>query len=139
MNDPTSPVMMVRGIRGATTVDENSREAILEAAAELLNEVVRLNAIEHDHVASIMFTATQDLNAEFPAVAARQQGWTDVALECMPEMNVPGSLQRCLRILMHVNTTRAPRDLVHVYLRGARALRPDLVASAEAADGGNAS
>lgn len=125
--------MMVRGIRGATTVAENSREAILEAAGELLNEVVRLNTIEHDHVASIMFTATQDLNAEFPAVAARQLGWTDVALECMPEMNVPGSLQRCLRILMHVNTTRGPRELVHVYLRGARALRPDLVAPSEPA------
>ncbi len=132
MTDPTSTVMMVRGIRGATTVAENSREAILEAAAELLNEVVRLNAIEHDHVASIMFTATQDLNAEFPAVAARQLGWTDVALECMPEMNVPGSLQRCLRILMHVNTTRGPRELAHVYLRGARALRPDLAAPPEA-------
>jgi chorismate mutase len=126
--------MMLRGIRGATTVEENSREAILEASAELLSELVRLNEIQHDHVASIIFTATQDLNAEFPAVAARQQGWTDIALECMPEMSVPGSLQRCLRILMHVNTTRAPRELVHVYLRGARALRPDLVAQS-AGDG----
>jgi chorismate mutase len=129
--------MMVRGIRGATTVTENARDAILDAAAELLNEIVRLNEIEHDHVASIIFTSTADLNAEFPAVAARQLGWTDVALECMPELNVPGSLQRCLRILMHVNTTRSPRDLVHVYLRGARALRPDLVAQA-AGDGGGA-
>jgi chorismate mutase len=137
VTDPTSAVMMVRGIRGATTVTENSRDAILEAASELLGEVVRLNAIEHDHVASIVFTATQDLNAEFPAVAARQLGWTDIALECMPEMNVPGSLQRCLRILMHVNTTRPPRELVHVYLRGARALRPDLVAHHEAGDAAN--
>lgn len=120
-------MMMVRGIRGATTVPENGREAILEAASELLGELVRLNEIEHDHVASIIFTATPDLNAEFPAVAARQLGWTDIALECMPEMNVPGSLPRCLRILMHVNTSRSPRELVHVYLRGARALRPDLV------------
>ncbi|MSP22043.1 MAG: chorismate mutase [Dehalococcoidia bacterium] len=126
--------MMVRGIRGATTVTENTREAVLDAASELLAEIVRLNAIEHDHVASIIFTATADLNAEFPAVAARQLGWTDIALECMPEMNVPGSLQRCLRILMHINTTRSPRELVHVYLRGARALRPDLVAQASGAD-----
>jgi len=130
--------MMVRGIRGATTVAENSREAILDAAAELLEEIVRLNQIEHDHVASIIFTATADLNAEFPAVAARQLGWTDIALECMPEMNVPGSLQRCLRILMHVNTSRSPRELMHVYLRGARALRPDLVAPAAGDGGANA-
>lgn len=135
MTDQTTTAMMVRGIRGATTVEENSREAILEAAGELLSEIVRLNELDHDHVASIVFTATQDLNAEFPAVAARQLGWTDVALECMAEMYVPGSLQRCVRILMHVNTTRTPRELVHVYLRGARALRPDLVAPAEAGDG----
>lgn len=134
VTDSTSAVMMVRGIRGATTVTENTREAVLDAASELLAEIVRLNAIEHDHVASIIFTATADLNAEFPAVAARQLGWTDIALECMPEMNVPGSLQRCLRILMHINTTRSPRELVHVYLRGARALRPDLVAQASGAD-----
>ncbi len=131
----SNPVLMVRGIRGATTVAENTREAILEAAAELLSEVVRLNGIEHDHVASIVFTATQDLNAAFPAVAARDLGWTDVALECLPEMNVPGSLQRCLRILMHVNTTKSPRELVHVYLRDARALRPDLVAQTATSDG----
>lgn len=132
-------MMMVRGVRGATTVTENTREAILEAAGELLNEVVRLNAIEHDHVASIVFTATQDLNAAFPAVAARELGWTDVALECLPEMNVPGSLQRCLRILMHVNTTKSPRDLVHVYLRDARALRPDLAAQAVVQTAGDGS
>ncbi len=139
MTDQTTMAMMVRGIRGATTVEDNSREAILEAAGELLSEIVRLNDLDHDHVASIVFTATQDLNAEFPAVAARQLGWTDVALECMAEMYVPGSLQRCVRILMHVNTTRPAGELVHVYLRGARALRPDLVAPAEAGDGPGAS
>jgi chorismate mutase len=121
--------MLVRGVRGATTVDDNTRDAILEAADELLAEIVRLNAIEHEFVASIIFTVTPDLNAEFPAVAARQAGWTDVALECLHEMYVPGSLQRCLRILMHVNTTRSAAELTHVYLRGARALRPDLVAA----------
>ncbi len=118
--------MLVRGIRGATTVPENTRESILSAADELLREMVRLNDVDQDHVASIIFTTTSDLNAEFPAVAARQAGWNDVALECLHEMNVPGSLQRCLRVLMHVNTDRAANELAHVYLRGARALRPDL-------------
>ncbi len=119
--------MLVRGIRGATTVAANTRDAILEAAMELLQEMVRLNEVEPEQVASIIFTTTQDLNAEFPAVAARQAGWTNVALECLHEMNVPGSLPRCLRILIHVNTDRSQQELTHVYLRDARALRPDLV------------
>lgn len=120
--------MLVRGFRGATTVDANSREAILEATAELLEEIVHANAIERDHVASIIFTTTPDLNAEFPAVAARNAGWTDIALMCGHEMNVPGSLPRCIRILMHVNTELAANQVKHVYLREARALRPDLAA-----------
>lgn len=119
---------MVRGIRGATTVEANDREQILDAARELLDALVEANAVEHDHVASIIFTTTPDLNAEFPAVAARQAGWTDVALMCGHEMSVPGSLPRCLRILMHVNTDRSLKELQHIYLRGARALRPDLAA-----------
>ncbi len=120
--------MLVRGFRGATTVDANSREAILEATAELLEEIVHANDIERDHVASIIFTTTPDLNAEFPAVAARNAGWTDIALMCGHEMNVPGSLPRCIRILMHVNTELAANQVKHVYLREARALRPDLAA-----------
>src|SRR5262249_9235480 len=120
--------MLVRGFRGATTVDANTREAILEATAELLEELVRANDIQHDHVASIIFTTTPDLNAEFPAVAARNAGWTDIALMCGHEMSVPGSLQRCLRILMHVNTELALDQVKHIYLREARALRPDLAA-----------
>ena len=118
--------MLVRGIRGATTVSTNSRDEILVAARELLDEIVSANAIEHEHVASIIFTTTPDLTAEFPAVAARQAGWTDVALECLHEMNVPGSLPKCLRILMHVNTERSAADIKHIYLRGAVVLRPDL-------------
>jgi chorismate mutase len=127
--------MMVRGIRGATTVDVNTREAITEAAAELLEAVVKANHVERDYVASILFTTTPDLNAEFPAVAARNAGWTDVALMCGHEMSVPGGLPRCLRLLMHVNTERGASEIQHVYLRGARVLRPDLAAndSAEAA------
>ena len=119
--------MLVRGIRGATTVESNTREEILAAAGELLQAIVQANDLPHEHVASIIFTTTPDLNAEFPAVAARELGWTDVALECMHEMNVPGSLPRCLRILMHVNTDRSPGEIRHIYLRGATVLRRDLV------------
>jgi chorismate mutase len=124
--------MLVRGIRGATTVETNTREDILDAARELLDAIVRANEIPHEHVASILFSTTVDLNAEFPAVAARELGWTDVALECVHEMNVPGSLPKCLRILMHVNTDKSPGEIQHIYLRGARVLRRDLVEKQEA-------
>jgi chorismate mutase len=115
----------MRGIRGATTVDTNTPEAILEGATELLAEIMSANHLETDDVASAFFTTTRDLNAEFPAVAANKMGWTDVALMCGHEMEVPGSLSMCLRVLLHVNTDRDPRELRHVYLRGAKALRPD--------------
>jgi len=131
--------MMVRGIRGATTVDSNSREEILDATKELLASIIEANEIDHDHVASIIFTTTVDLNAEFPAVAAREEGWTDVALQCMHDMNVPGSLARCVRILMHVNTERSNADLQHIYLRGARRLRTDLVERQQTTAGGSSS
>lgn len=114
-----------RGIRGATTVDRNTRESILEAACELLTEIVRANDVEADDVASVIFTTSPDLNAEFPALAARQMGWTDVALLCGHEMNVPGSLPMCLRILLHVNTEKRAKEIVHVYLKGAKVLRPE--------------
>jgi len=118
--------MRLRGIRGATTVDANTKEAILEAAIELLSAIIEANEIERDDVASAFFSTTPDLDAEFPAVAARQMGWSHVALMCAHEMDVPGSLPMCLRILLHVNTARKPGELQFVYLRGARALRPDL-------------
>ena len=117
--------MRCRGIRGATTVEANSPEAILEATTELLTELMRANDLQVEDVASGYFTTTRDLNAEFPAVAANRLGWTDVALLCGHEMAVPGSLAMCLRILLHVNTTKEARQLVHVYLRGATVLRPD--------------
>jgi chorismate mutase len=117
--------MRCRGIRGATTVDSNAREEILEAASELLSEIVRANDVAADDVASVIFTTTPDLNAEFPALAARQMGWNDVALLCGHEMNVPGSLPMCLRILLHVNTEKRAEEIVHVYLKGARVLRPE--------------
>jgi chorismate mutase len=117
----------VRGIRGATTVQENIPEAILEATTELLTELMRANNFQAGDVASAYFTTTRDLNAEFPAVAANRMGWIDTALLCGHEMDVPGSLPMCLRILLHVNTEKAPHELVHVYLRGAKVLRPDRV------------
>ena len=123
--------MLVRGIRGATTATTNSREAILDATSELLDCLVRANGVQRDDVASVIFSTTPDLNAEFPAVAARAAGWTDVALLCTHEMGVPGSLPRCVRILLHVNTERAAHELEHIYLRGARVLRPDLASAGE--------
>jgi len=119
--------MAVRGIRGAITVESNSRDAILDATRELLGELIRANDVHADDVASAWFTLTSDLNAEFPAVVARSDfGWTNVALECVQEMDVPGSLRMCLRILLHVNTERTQDQICHVYLRGASVLRPDL-------------
>ena len=118
-------VMRCQGIRGATTADANSREAILEVTTELLAELLRANDLQIQDIASAFFTTTRDLNAEFPAVAANNMGFRDVALMCGHEMDVPGSLAMCLRILLHVNTEKGPHQLVHVYLRGAKALRPD--------------
>jgi chorismate mutase len=117
--------MLCRGIRGATTVEANSREAILEATGELLAAMVTANDVKPEDVASAFFTTTPDLNAEFPALAARRLGWNDVPLLCGHEMAVPGSLPMCLRILLHVNTDKTADEIVHVYLRGARVLRPD--------------
>ena len=119
--------MPVRGIRGATTVEANTREAVLDAARELLGEIIRANEIKAEDVASAYFTTTTDLNAEFPAVVARADfGWTNIALMCGHEMDVPGSLRMCLRIMLHVNTKRPQNEVCHVYLRGAAVLRPDL-------------
>ncbi len=114
------------GIRGATTVEHNTREAIVTAARELLEALIARNGIVSAHVASALFTTTADLDAEFPAVAAREIGWDDVALMCGHEMRVPGSLERCLRVLVHLNTDREQSEMQHVYLRGAKALRPDV-------------
>ncbi len=118
--------MLVRGVRGATTVEANSVEAILEATRELLAAMLKANETDVEYVASAFFTTTVDLNAEFPAVAARDLGWTNVALMCGHEMNKPGGLPMCLRILLHVNTDKAARDIKHIYLRGARVLRPNI-------------
>ena len=117
---------MTRGIRGATTVEENSSEAILRGARELLALIIRANDVKPDDVASVIFSTTVDLDADFPALAARQFGWTNVALMCGHEMNVPGSLRKCIRVLIHWNTEKTADEIVHVYTRGARKLRPDI-------------
>jgi chorismate mutase len=114
-------------VRGAITVESNAREEILAATRYLLEEMTTANDIAMDDVASVIFTATADLDAVYPAVAARELGWTQIPLLCMQEMAVRGSLDRCVRILIHWNTSLAASDVQHTYLRGAQALRPDLV------------
>jgi chorismate mutase len=116
---------MCRGVRGATTVTENTTEAILTATRELLETIVRLNDMQPDDIASVYFTTTADLNSAYPALAARQMGWFHVPLLCGHEMDVPGGLPHCLRVLIHWNSNRRPQEIVHVYLREARSLRPD--------------
>jgi chorismate mutase len=114
-----------RGVRGATTCGENTREAILEATRELLGQIIALNYMRPDEVASIFFTTTADLNAEYPALAARQLGWLETALMCGQEMQVPGSLKMVIRVLVHWNTTKRLDEIQHVYIRDAVSLRPD--------------
>lgn len=121
-------MVMCRGVRGATVAEENTREAILDATRELLARLVAANDLQPDDVASIIFSVTPDLSAEFPAVAARQLGWNDVALLDTVELNVPGALARCIRVLIHWNTPRTAQEIVHIYLREAERLRPDRVA-----------
>ena len=113
----------VRGIRGATTADNNTEQAILDATRELLEGLVEANDIDQDDIAAVYFTTTRDLNAEFPAVAARQLGWTDVALLCSHEMDVPNALPSCIRVLLLVNTEKQANEMVNVYLRDAVNLR----------------
>ena len=111
------------GIRGATTTPENSRESILSATKELLQQIIKVNDIDKSQVAAAWFTTTMDLNAEYPALAARQIGWTEVALLCAHEMSVPNSLPQCIRVLVLVNTEKSANDLQYVYLKGAKSLR----------------
>ncbi|GAA0936446.1 chorismate mutase [Pseudonocardia zijingensis] len=116
----------MRAIRGAIQVGGDTREEILEGSAELVTAVLERNGLTADDIISILFTATPDLTAEFPAYAARLLGLTDVPLMCATEIAVPGAMPRTLRLLAHVDTPRARAELRHVYLRGAAALRTDL-------------
>ena len=113
----------VRGLRGATTADDNTKDAILEATGELLGQLIEANGIDAEDVAAAFFTTTQDLNAEFPAVAARKLGWEHVALLCGHEMNVPDAQPRCIRVLVVVNTDKRADELSNIYLKEAVNLR----------------
>lgn len=115
----------VRGIRGATTVETDDKEAIISATEELLEEICRQNEFAPEDVASAFFTLTCDLKATFPAEAARKRGWTMVPMLCATEIPVPGSMPKCIRVLIHLNTLKGPDEVHHVYLRRAVALRPD--------------
>lgn len=118
--------MLCRGVRGATTADSNTRDAILTATRQLLALIIRINGIEPEFVSSAVFSLTRDLDAEFPALAARQLGWLDVPLLCTYEVDVPGSLRRCVRVLIHWNTDKPQHEIRHVYVKEAERLRPDL-------------
>lgn len=118
--------MPTRAIRGATTVTENSKTAILEAASELLRAILVANALAPEHIVSILFTLTPDLDAAYPTKAARELGWTDIPLLDAQQPRVQGDLVRCIRVMIHCETERSMRDIKHVYLGEARRLRPDL-------------
>jgi chorismate mutase len=116
----------VHAVRGATQVDADDREQILEATAELVTEVMTRNTLTTDDVISVLFTATPDLSAEFPALAARKLGFHDVPLLCTSEIDVPHALPRVIRLMAHIETDRPRAEIQHVYLRGAVALRLDI-------------
>ncbi|MGI5131476.1 chorismate mutase [Pseudonocardia sp. CA-107938] len=118
--------MTIRAVRGAIQIDCDTRDEILSGAAELVTTVLERNGLAADDIVSILFTATPDLTAEFPAYAARLLGLTDVPLMCAAEIAVPGAMPRVLRLLAHVDTPRSRAEVRHVYLRGAAALRTDL-------------
>ena len=118
--------MAVRGIRGAITVLSNERKAIVDATGRLLTQIVDRNAVQVGDIGAIFFTTTPDLTAEFPAAAARALGWLEVPLLCGHEMSVPERIDKCIRVMMLVNTDADQSAIRHVYLDGAAALRPDL-------------
>jgi chorismate mutase len=116
--------LQCRGIRGAIAVSANSRESVLAATKKLLSKMAGVNELETKDIAAIFFTTTPDLDAEFPAAATRELGWpSNLALLCGHEMNVPGALPRCLRVLMLVNTERGPDEITHVYIGEAKKLK----------------
>ena len=118
---------MVRGIRGAITVESNDAEEIRTATQELLQMILSENQLCTEDLVSAIFTVTSDLNADFPASSARGIGWQLVPLLCATEIPVPGALPRCIRVLLHANTTRNQKEIRHIFLRNAASLRKDLV------------
>jgi chorismate mutase len=123
--------MACRGIRGATSVDINDTDSIIAATRELLERIVSANDLSVNDVASVILTATPDLDAAYPARAAREMGWVNIPLLCMQEMAVVGSLPRCIRVLVLWNTDLPFDQIQHIYLGRARALRPDLAEEEE--------
>ena len=118
--------MSMRAVRGATQVDENSSQAIGVAVVELLTKMISDNQIDTSDLVSIIFTATRDLDADFPAVAAHSIGLGEVPLLCAVEIDVPGSLSRVVRVLMHINSSKSLSEIKHIYLKGATSLRKDI-------------
>ena len=118
--------MAVRAVRGATQLEEDTREHMLDRVAELVTDVMEANHLGVDDFISIIFTATSDLHSEFPAYAARQLGFSDVPLICARELEIESSMPRVVRMMAHVETELTRRDITHVYLHGAAALRRDL-------------
>ena len=116
----------VRGIRGAITASENHSSAIYQATEELVRRMVEVNSVEPEDVAAAFFTVTPDLNDAFPARAVREMGWVQVPLFCSVEIDVPGALAKCIRVLLLVNTNLAQEEIKHSYLREASKLRSDL-------------
>jgi chorismate mutase len=116
--------MATRGVRGATTVERNDRDEILRATRELLEVLVRLNGLRPDDIAYVWFSVTPDLDAEFPAFAAREIGWTEVPLMCGREIPVPGAIAGCIRVLVDWNTAKSQREVRHAFLHRAKELRP---------------
>jgi len=116
----------LRGIRGAITVERNTESEILRATGSLLRAIVSANKIKMNDVASVIFSVTKDLNAQFPAVAARKMGWRSTPLMCTEEIDVPGAIKKCIRVLLHVNTAKQQDKMKHVYMGAAGKLRPDL-------------
>lgn len=118
--------VVCRGVRGATTVEEDTPEEIITATGELLQYMIRANQIDPVDVGSAIFTTTPDIVSEYPALAARKLGWVDIPLICGHEMAVPHGLKKCIRILLHWNTSKGQKEVQHIYIKGAKNLRPDI-------------
>ncbi len=121
-----APALMVRGLRGATTVDADTVAQVTERSQELMRELMARNELIEDDIISVLFTATADVTSTFPATAIRETGFGAVPLLCAAEIAVPGSMPKCIRVLMHVHTERSRDEMHHVYLHGAQGLRDDL-------------
>jgi chorismate mutase len=119
---------VIRGVRGAITVENNDAMEIVDATKMLLEEIIRVNEISPEYVASIFISVTEDITSDFPAKAVRRfEGWSFVPVMCMREIPVPNALKLCIRMMIHLNTTKLQKDIEHVYLGGATILRPDLL------------